>query len=71
MSEQTAPAAAAAATQPHEYVCAACGGTFRTTWTDEEAVADSVKVFGVQPTPESSAVICDDCYQQMMRRANG
>jgi len=46
------------------YICAACGGTFATKWSDEEAAAESREVFGVDPdTDPTMAIVCDDCYK--------
>ena len=58
---------------PETFVCAACHGTFPKGWSDEEALAESVDVFGVALPAEDQAVVCDDCYKQMMAwgEANG
>ncbi len=45
---------------PNEYRCSACGGIFENGWSDEEALAESKKLWpGVQP--EECVEICDDC----------
>lgn len=45
------------------YTCAACGGTFESGWSDEEAEADALLLWGNIP-PEETMVICDDCFQR-------
>lgn len=55
-----------AVSAPETFTCAACHGTFPKGWSDEEALAESVDVFGVALPTEDQAVICDDCYKQMM-----
>lgn len=46
------------------FTCANCGGAFEKDWTDEEAVAESVLVFG-DLEPDDQAIVCDDCYVMM------
>ena len=46
------------------YTCAMCGEAFNEGWTDEEAMAESVAVFG-KLRPEELDVVCDDCYQKI------
>ena len=46
------------------YECARCHGVFEKVWSDEEAAAEMEATW--QPQPGPLAVICDDCYQQMM-----
>jgi hypothetical protein len=49
-----------------KYTCAACGGTFSKGWSEEEALAESRDVFGVDPAQDPTmAVVCDDCYKAM------
>lgn len=48
-----------------KYTCEHCRGTFTTTWSDEEANAESREIFGVEPTDETHAVICDDCFTRL------
>lgn len=47
------------------YVCANCGGTFESTWTEEEARAEEMAAFGVAPSP-NDAIVCDDCYWKLV-----
>jgi len=49
-----------------EYQCAECKGVFEKGWSDDEALAESDSKF---PTValEDMAVVCDDCFNQMMR----
>lgn len=46
-----------------KFTCAVCGETFDKGWSDEEALAELDKTFGV-PVEECSAV-CDSCYNKM------
>lgn len=48
-----------------EFKCEHCGGTFETTWSEEEADEEMKQMFGDVPK-EEQAVICDDCYKAMM-----
>lgn len=52
----------------HEYTCAECGGVFEYGWTDEEAEQESINNWGVSGHTPGMAVVCDDCYQGIMRR---
>lgn len=51
-----------------EYTCAACGKTYPKGWTDEEAAAERERDFPGMDDDEA-AVVCDDCYQAMRKRA--
>ena len=42
------------------YTCAHCGGTFEKAWSDEEAAAESLSIWGKLDDPTT---ICDDCWQ--------
>lgn len=48
-----------------EYKCEACGGTFSTTWPDEEAVAEAETIFGERPDTHDMGIVCDDCFLAM------
>lgn len=50
------------------YQCALCGGTFEKGRSDEDAVAEAKKLFGVDNanTDPSMLVICDPCFQTEM-----
>lgn len=48
--------------EPEEYTCASCGGTFTKTWSDEEAIAEMHENFGPNMTVDQCEIICDDCY---------
>lgn len=54
------------------FTCAACGETFECAWTDEEAEVEAAERFGSHPDAwrEGAAVICDDCYQKMVKKNN-
>jgi len=47
------------------YTCAACDGVFSFDWTEEEALAEKEKNWGDMPI-EDMAIVCDDCYREMM-----
>lgn len=48
-----------------EFTCEACGGTFTSELTDEQAMAESRKIFGEHIEKDKCAIICDDCYKKM------
>lgn len=47
-----------------EFTCAHCGKVFEGGRTDDETRAETIDLFGVDPTqsPDDFAVICDDCF---------
>lgn len=50
--------------QGDEYRCSMCKGIFKSGWTDEEAKAEA-EANGFNP--DTCAVICDDCYKEVMQ----
>lgn len=48
----------------NEFKCAMCGGVFEKGWTDEEATAEAVSIFGEHR--EDDAIVCDDCWNEFM-----
>lgn len=48
------------------YKCAECSETFEKGWSDEEAIGEAEAVLGTYDE-ENMAVVCDDCYQKIMR----
>lgn len=54
-------------TSPGTYTCEYCGGTFpyEPGWTDDDAAAEYLDVFGDTPDPAGYAVVCDVCYVAM------
>lgn len=48
------------------YTCSACGHSFVTERSDEDARAEAATVFPDVPMADM-AVVCDNCYQRMMR----
>jgi hypothetical protein len=50
------------------YTCDDCGGTFEEGWSDEEAHAEAVQNFGTLADGPAMAVVCDDCYRDIMER---
>jgi len=47
----------------YTFICANCGGVFESAWTDEEARAESERLFPGVPVTEM-AEICDDCFEK-------
>ena len=49
------------------FTCYNCGGTFQNNWTQDEAVKEFVKEFGIQPLADDADLcsICDDCHDLM------
>lgn len=45
------------------FTCDQCGGTFDKEWSDEEAHAEAVELWG--EVPEDKAVVCGDCFQML------
>lgn len=45
------------------YICAECGETFESEWTDEEARAEAKRVFGER---DDMVIVCADCYAKLM-----
>ena len=55
------------ATDPEKYECAACNQEFEALITDKEAQAEFDKQFGKHFSIEDASVICDDCYNKIMK----
>lgn len=55
------------AEEPDSYTCEDCGGTFDKERTDEEAWIESAEIWGYLD-PAEAAVVCDDCFEALMRR---
>lgn len=53
--------------RPNEYRCCICGEIFEKGWTDEEAMDEMEKNFGVREKPTEDNLACDDCYQQFLK----
>lgn len=52
------------------FTCVNCGQTFPKAWSDEEAMEESRAIWGDLPR-EELVQICDDCFNRLMRVANG
>jgi DNA-directed RNA polymerase subunit RPC12/RpoP len=52
----------------NEYQCAQCKGIFEYGWSDEEAIKEATDTFGKPPAEwkDNAAIVCDDCYQEML-----
>ena len=51
---------------PNEFQCALCKGIFEKGWSDEEAAKEcqeKIPEFAGEPVD----VVCEDCYQKMMK----
>lgn len=53
-----------------EYTCAECGQTFEKGWSNEEADIEKQALWG-DLEPDKSAVICDDCFEELFPKAYG
>ncbi len=51
-----------------DFACARCGGIFKKGRTDDHALAEARELFSPAEL-ESTAVICDDCWQEFMPHA--
>lgn len=45
------------------YKCAACGGVFAKSWSDEEAMQESKEMWG-EWDPADLCIVCDDCFNR-------
>lgn len=54
--------------QSVHYKCAACGGEFDSERSDEDALAESKRLWGDLPA-SALTVICDDCFQRGLPKA--
>ena len=52
----------------NEYTCAHCGKTYNKGVNDEEATKETKANFGEDTKIEDCAVICDDCYNVIMKQ---
>lgn len=55
-----------------EYRCQHCEGVFEETWTDEEADAEALKLWGVSnaSSRDDMVRICDECHKRFMEWLN-
>ena len=56
---------------PDQYQCGACGGIFEKGWSDSEAEAERLSLFGDTVPQNECAIVCDDCYQEWMKSIAG
>lgn len=49
-----------------EYTCERCGNTYIGTRTEEELLAKLESSFGKYANDGGRAVVCDDCYQELV-----
>lgn len=57
------------ATANNHYQCDQCGGVFEQGWTDDEAQAEASANGWSQIPAIEMAVVCDDCYKEIMNWA--
>lgn len=50
------------APSPGMYTCARCKGRFKKGWTDAEAAAESLAIWGPQ---DDLVDVCEDCWQEI------
>jgi hypothetical protein len=49
------------------FTCVLCGGSFKSDWSNEDAVAEFIETFHRQPTAyEIERRVCDDCWKVAM-----
>lgn len=58
---------------PDQFRCARCLQVFVKGWSDEEAAAESLEVFGPTAPEEEEALLCDPCFKEFTEwaAANG
>ena len=56
---------------PKFFTCAQCGRRFPRLGPDEEAQAEALENFGVRGDAPGMAIVCDDCYREIMARIRG
>jgi len=52
----------------NEYQCTRCGNIYEKTWTDEEAMEETKDNFGKEIVNKPMDVICEDCYNIIMKQ---
>jgi len=53
--------------RPELYTCENCNGVFEKGWTDDEAEAEAGLLWTDEEMEiEGRALVCDDCFQQML-----
>lgn len=63
--EQLAPIELAcglsAMAEPETFTCQQCGDTFEKAWSDADAAAEALELWG--PDPQAMVLLCDDCFR--------
>ena len=52
----------------NEYTCSMCRQTFDKGWSDDEANAEAVILFGRDGHASDMEIVCDDCWNKMNGR---
>ena len=55
-------------TGSRSFNCKHCGRTLPKGWSDAEALQEHARVFGYVPPPKDQAVVCDDCWVQIIKK---
>ena len=50
-----------------EFTCDGCGEVFESAWSQEEAEAEALKLFGELPQEDNRGSLCDDCYKEFIK----
>ena len=50
-----------------DYTCAICHGEFKSTRSDDEAMAEAEARYGGPISDDEKEVVCDDCHIKFMR----
>ncbi len=48
-----------------EYTCEGCGQTFKSRWTDEQALSEKERMWGDVPIEECS-ILCHECNNKFL-----
>jgi len=54
--------------KPYIFTCGRCGWTGPSEWSEEDAHAECLEVFGEMPEPEDRITVCEECYQEARRK---
>ena len=50
----------------NEYKCECCGKIYEKGWSDEEALEESLALWG-ELDEDNLAIVCDDCFKEFMK----
>jgi len=49
-----------------KFVCTCCRQEFTSTWTEQEALDEHKKTFGVDAAPDRDSLVCSECYDKIL-----